>query len=1283
MGRRAWALEVTEAAESYREHIQTNVDRMNVVTRAARVALGNLQNHVGNIQHRYEGTRRWAQDTLRDHKRVLDDWQSSLKTVQQIPTRKNFAFLKQPSPPTRFAADEADGGTGTLDEYLSARDVEDAAQKLGAASATFAANVRDLADTMRDLVSDTAILEENLNPESSSQQEEAGSLFEEVETLAKRISSDYEDMLRLQDTPKSVATASKKALLHTRDFLPSMKATLDELHRLVASANHTRQEVLQGSIQMLRDISSIESRLSGIQSQAAELNVDSDGVEAFDLINTLFRLPLVYGSTLIESTRRTEWVEKIFAESNLLNEEMNILKDDEQRRRKKWAKSMGALLHEAPDSVNIGITVNPAAASDLWPSVTRDEILTYVEDLRNLGINDAVQQMAQLMKELEYPPKLRLRSMKAFKNGSIHEAGLGLGQSSMFLRDNSDSTKVLQDEKLKLEDKLKASDSRVRKLEDLLHRQSQISRLPIGNFGTQPDFERHTPPPHPLPSPRPGEMLSRRSSVSSRRLSSNQNPEEKVLIQRVVSLEADINRLQREAHVERRSSTENRDKMEEAESTKRDLMANFEAQRQEFDDERQLLEEESHKLKIRLEEAEDELDRVLGSRDHQKLTSERTIGELEAEMEQLRSRLAGDLGQAQGEAESLRAELALHRDKLIALDRQLQQVKDEKSSAQSKNLVLANQLRDAESERQDYVSSLQFAHSQLSPNGSAPYVLAKLVKAIEILSEGHAIHARGLEDAANLASAENKDLEDRLTQTEAELEAVHEQLKSERVDLSSIREALAQEQSKVQSLRSELMDEQIELKNLRSKFAAGETGSEALKERVANGEQKVAELAEKLAVSNSNVQSFEKEVSMWKERVQSVTATETHLRSKLKARGTKAKDLSQRLFSYNDRLIRILEQLGFSITLQDNKLIIQRASKANASTILSNTGSIADLSLAMRRTLSGTPPADHYSSPSDLETLYWTSESDSASEDDKYQCFISSLSRLDADVAVDTITKRYKDVELLARKYQKDSRAYREKSHRVQSEAHEKIAYRSFKEGDLALFLPTRNQATRPWAAFNVGAPHYFLREQDSHKLQSRDWLLARISKVEERVVDLSRSLQNGLRGQPDRRSINTEASDGASTRSVDDENPFELSDGLRWYMIDAFEEKPGAPTTPGLGKSTVAATNVDVKGSFGLTKEGKKLKNSSSSGNAVMATKTLSKSLDSRRSSSGSKKGHTPSPSTSAAAAGTLPSTGEIMINSRPAMVEPAESDNEPGKEAREDAHVFEEVRKDLLFGP
>ena len=464
-------------------------------------------------------------------------------------------------------------------------------------------------------------------------------------------------------------------------------------------------------------------------------------------------------------------------------------------------------------------------------------------------------------------------------------------------------------------------------------------------------------------------------------------------------------------------------------------------------------------------------------------------------------------------------------------------------------------------------------------------------------------------------------------------------------------------------------------------------------------ERKVADLTEKLAVADSNTQSFAQELSLWKDRVQSLTVDAKEWKDRHDVRGVRAKDLSQRLLSHNDRVIRMLEQMGYSVTCQDRQLVIQRASKVNASIFLTS-----EVASSMNRSLSGQSPIQHYSNASDLDTLYWMSDSDANSENSKFQTFISTLSRLDIESACDMIAKRYRDVETLARKYQKDSRAYREKAHRLQSEAHDKIAYRSFKEGDLALFLPTRNQATRPWAAFNVGAPHYFLREQDVHKLQARDWLLARIGKVEERIVDLSKSLTNGhqIPSHPigaDRHSVNVEVSDQGSTRSMDDENPFELSDGLRWYMIDAAEEKPGtAPVlTPGLAKSTVAATNIDAKGSIRLTKEGKKIRDTGGSGGAAIATKTLSKSLDSRRSSSTSKKGHATSPSM----ASNLPAANESAMaeqSSRPAsssanaqppptssagVITVAESDANADGEAREDAPIFEAVRKDLLFGP
>jgi autophagy-related protein 11 len=407
-----------------------------------------------------------------------------------------------------------------------------------------------------------------------------------------------------------------------------------------------------------------------------------------------------------------------------------------------------------------------------------------------------------------------------------------------------------------------------------------------------------------------------------------------------------------------------------------------------------------------------------------------------------------------------------------------------------------------------------------------------------------------------------------------------------------------------------------------------------LREQIAEGELKNAELSRQLAESEIQAQSLKDQAAKWEGKAGMTSETEQQAVARLEARGIKSHELSNQLFAQVEKLGRMLEQLGFTVIQQDGHLTVQRASKLSASLSLGE-------SLAQSGIVSMKP---------DAALLGWMQAESPEDEETQFSAFMQSLAQFDVAVFGDVVVKRVKDIEVLARKWQKEARGYRDKYHRVQSEAHDKIAYRSFKEGDLALFLPTRNQAIRSWAAFNVGAPHYFLREQDTHKLQARDWLLARITKIEERVVDLSKSL-NGV--APDRRSIG-DASDGAS---LDDENPFELSDGLRWYLLEAIEEKPGAPATPGLAKTTVASNNVDAKGSI-------RLKRPADEGTVA---KTLSRSLDSRRESANSKRG-TPTPS-------------QHAVESTTDLVRPAEADT--GSQPREAAPIFDEVRRDLLSGP
>lgn len=82
------------------------------------------------------------------------------------------------------------------------------------------------------------------------------------------------------------------------------------------------------------------------------------------------------------------------------------------------------------------------------------------------------------------------------------------------------------------------------------------------------------------------------------------------------------------------------------------------------------------------------------------------------------------------------------------------------------------------------------------------------------------------------------------------------------------------------------------------------------------------------------------------------------------------------------------------------------------------------------------------------------------------------LRSYDLDAFSDTVGK----VASVVRKWQKQCREYRER-------AKGKITFRNFAKGDLALFLPTRNSVSKPWAAFN-GAYTTF----DNEYLSDRDY---------------------------------------------------------------------------------------------------------------------------------------------------------------------------------------------------
>jgi len=138
---------------------------------------------------------------------------------------------------------------------------------------------------------------------------------------------------------------------------------------------------------------------------------------------------------------------------------------------------------------------------------------------------------------------------------------------------------------------------------------------------------------------------------------------------------------------------------------------------------------------------------------------------------------------------------------------------------------------------------------------------------------------------------------------------------------------------------------------------------------------------------------------------------------------------------------------------------------------------------------------------------------------------------------LNAINKRFRDVEGFAKRQTKENKTKQLEINKLLARLNSKISMNEFQVEDLVLFLPTRidrinevEEQSQPWAAFNIGAPHYFLEIDDAERFKNKDWMVGRVTNiVENKVTD----------------------------ENVDDKklNPFQLSVGVVWFMVTAKEE--------------------------------------------------------------------------------------------------------------------------------
>lgn len=1174
---------------------------MDVMMKTLDAAIVNLESVVKALDPRYQELKRWATPAQTEYNLLVTRWEAYLGLARSIPISADMATfmtgrnMNSKNRPSRQP---------TLEDLLDLETVKRTGRQAPQALRKFNQRVTELDKTAtrmfqncQDIAQD---FERIIERSALSHDGEAAQLLEDIRAVAKKIDSDYQTTLEFSNTSKDLKQASKLAALHTERLLPSIKERASEMDEMLRYATQARNKLAMESVDFMRSITEITSSTTNVKSQMNILGSEEE-LATFDYLRLIQQVPFMYASFAAEAMRRREWFEKVKVDASTLANEMALFQDEETKRRKKWLKTVENLYGPQTQSGSgnvVGLEVNLLGQEEEWPVMTKKDLTDFYDTLQKQKAEpDLLDDIGKLIVDLNNPTKQQSKRMKAFKNGSIHEASLG--RSGLLIRGDEDVLRSLQDEKLRVENKLKTAESRVRRLEDLLHRQSSASRPTFQNIFQSSNAQI---------SPGNGSTTSVKRGPEDRRRSSVDMPDN-ILQQRIQQLEAELNtEKERSAAFEKDLDSRKTQhetvvgQMEEVNSTKNDLLKNMEAQKREFMEERKSLEDEIKQLKARIEDTEDEMEHFGESRENEKVHFDEKVQSLEDELARLSKERRDEVLKYEGQVEFLRKESRLQREQVDSLEKQLK-------SAQDDNRALSKQLETSDQAVESQLQGLEAVHRQLAPEEQIPKDQADLIDSV---STKCADLLEKLQNAEGSMSMIQKDLDSEHTRTKdlkAEMAVVQESLAKEEAAVLQLRESLGEEKARTSAVEGELDETRKQLDELRGKISSGEADSGTLRQKLEEEEKKITLMAEDLASKQSHVGSLEEELRLFKDKLEESQVKLGTLTDRFVVRTEHAKDLTQKLYTQNDRLCRLLERLGFSVTRKDGSMTIQRVPRAERSAILNE--STIDPSASVRRsaTLSKTPDS------SDLELLYWMNNADQATETEKYQAFMSELGIFDIDAFTETTYKRVKDIEHMARKLQRDARSYRDKAHALQKEAHDKIAFKNFKDGDLALFLPTRNQMTGAWAAFNIGFPHYFLREQETHRLRNREWLLARISRIQERVVDLSKSLNSQAL---------TAGANEADSVDEENDNPFDLSDGLRWYLIDAQEDKPGAPSTPGLGKTTVAANKVDAMAerSHVRTSSSKALGLGGRPPTGIDGvSKTLSKSLESRRSSTSSKR--------------------------------------------------------------
>ncbi|TKY85365.1 hypothetical protein EX895_005527 [Sporisorium graminicola] len=460
------------------------------------------------------------------------------------------------------------------------------------------------------------------------------------------------------------------------------------------------------------------------------------------------------------------------------------------------------------------------------------------------------------------------------------------------------------------------------------------------------------------------------------------------------------------------------------------------------------------------------------------------------------------------------------------------------------------ELEEAKSARIDASNRIEALLSEgSSAEGELRTTQARIDELTEQLSNAHAEAAKAREAAAEVEAAKERQIRSYRAEADGDRAILEEKVRALKDDLDA-KEKLLEKQAAIATWAEEsrIPDrEAIEL--LRGQLKAADVAHEEIVKEMEHAK----ELADEAESARREAEASRQQLL---ERTRGLLAKTSLLRRTVRAMPSHS---SSRQTSSSGPVQATDETIAGTASTPAPAISPSGAAAAAQRAIAASTGSlsVSELSESQRQAA--------------LDAF------DAEAEGATFETTLEALRAFDVSEMYDEVKGKLESLNIVVRKWKRAWKSANDKTNKANHAAREKIAFKNFQVGDLALFLPTRssNLAVKPWAAFNISFPHFFLNAKGplAEHLRTKEWIVARITSINNKVVPVAGDRQTGK--------------DDDEDESDEDPNPFRLPEGVRFFMLDVetYGGHSSAPPALRSRKSSSAAVGGGTDASNGHTR--------------------------------------------------------------------------------------------------